>query len=136
MKIDSKLLFILCYECGLNKINNCDHDELERSLISVWTKPELKLALDWGYKILDLYEIWHFEKTSKVLKEGLFANFINDMIKGKVEASGWPKEGMTDAEKSDFVSRYEKIEGIKLNPDNIEFNPGKRFIFKICVNSS
>ena len=70
MKIDSKLLFILCYECGLNKINNCDHDELERPLISVWTISELELALDWSYKKLGLYEIWHFgEKNQKLLKK-------------------------------------------------------------------
>ena len=131
MKIENKLIFTLCNECAFEKIHNCDHDEQQRSLIHVWVIPEVKLALENGYKILEIYTIWHFDRTSNTL----FTKFINDCIKGKIEASGWPSHIRTDWEKDKYVKDFEKKEGIFLDKENMLFNPGARFIDKINVNS-
>jgi hypothetical protein len=105
--------------------------------MGVWTTPELKKALEFGYKIIKIFEIWHFEEMYEVNENsnGLFGDFINTCIKGKIEASGWPRENMTEHEKDEYIKNYELNEGIKLNKDNIELNPGKRHTFKLVANS-
>lgn len=130
IKLDEKLLFPLCYECAKEKQFNCDHDERERSLISTWIIPEVKLALREGYKILEIFEIWHFEKTS----DKLFYDIINDGIKDKIEASGWPKTIKNEKDREVYLKKFELIEGIKLDPNNIQDNPGRRFQGKAQVN--
>ena len=67
--------------------------------------------------------------------EGIFTKFINDFIKVKIQASGWPKENMTEAEKNEYIYEYRQNEGIDLNIDQIQNNPGLRSIGKLIVNS-
>ena len=136
-KIDNKLIFTLCYTCAIEKSYNCSHKDEERSLTGVWVSTELKLAIKYGYKIIRIYEIWHFENTIQLSEnsKGLFSDFINDCIKGKIEASGWPRMNMSEAEKNKYLIEYSEKEKINLERNNIEINPGKRNTFKLVVNS-
>lgn len=136
-KISNKLVFTLCYTCAFHKLYKCDHTENERSLTGVWVTEELKKALKFGYKIIRIFEVWHFENTSKLTENthGLFDEFINDCIKGKIESSDWPKNDMTESEKQEYIDGYLKKENIVLDKNSIENNPGKRNTFKLIVNS-
>ena len=82
-----------------------------------------------------LYEVYHFEKRAKyergVEGSGLFAEYVNLFLKGKQEASGWPSDDMTDEEKRLYVEDYARVEGVKLDPENISYNSGKRATNKL-----
>ena len=69
-----KLIFTLCKTCTeARNQNNCSHDNNERSFIRTWTTDEVNKAISKGYKILKVYEVWHFDKTS----DDLFKDYIN-----------------------------------------------------------
>ena len=71
-----KLTFPLCRECVENQITTCTHfGERCRNLIGTWTTVELQLALNEGYKIINVYEIAHFKNSDE---------FIRCMLKGKI----------------------------------------------------
>ena len=74
---------------------------------------------------------WHFEETC----EGLFADYVNTWLKIKQEASGWPKENMTEEEKQCYIEQYFLHEGIQLEYHKIEYNPGLRTLAKLMLNS-
>ena len=63
-----------------------------------------------------------------ILTSTSFLNF-------KQEASCFPEECQTDQEKMEYIADYAKHEGIHLDYDNIEKNPGLRSLAKICLNS-
>jgi len=44
----------------------------------------LQKAVELGYEIQHLYEVWHFDQTC----EGLFQDYVNTWLKIKQEASG------------------------------------------------
>ena len=48
--------------------------------------PKLNKAVEKGYRILNIYEVWYFPATQK----GLFTNYVNMWLKIK-EVSGWPE---------------------------------------------
>ena len=137
MRLNSKLYFTLCYTCALNSEDKCTHNDQDRALTGVWTTPELNTAIQFGYVIIRIYEIWHFENTIQYSKNttGLFSEFINTCIKGKIEASGWPSNCFSEDDKENYVRKYAEREGINLDKSKIENNPGKRNTFKLAVNS-
>ena len=56
-------------------------------------------------------------------------------MKAKQEASGWPSDVETDEQKAKYVSEYEMHEGIQLEQDKIEINPGRKAVAKVMLNS-
>ena len=52
------------------KKDNCSHDNNERSFIGTWATDEVNKAIYKGYKILKVYKVWHFDKTSDDLFKG------------------------------------------------------------------
>lgn len=91
--IGGKLIFTLCRSCAEHKnVNSCSHNEEERALLGVWVTEELKKANTIGYKILNLYEVWHYKTTSTYNKatdeKGLFGSYMDTFMKRKIEASG------------------------------------------------
>lgn len=53
----------------------------------------------------------------------------------KVEASGFPPGVESDEQKAEFVKKYKDELGIEINLENVKYNPGLRYIAKICLNS-
>ena len=49
-------------------------------------------------------------------------------LKLKQEASGYPKHCVTDEQKQQYIDEYYEHEGIRLDPNKIEYNPGLRLI--------
>ena len=136
---DDKLLFPLCARCVeeemakplLDRSYHCPHPDEERALTSTWCSPELEKAVDLGYQVLYIYEVWHFEETC----EGLFRDYVNTWLKIKQEASGWPEGVNTEEEKQSYINEYFKQENIRLEYDKIEYNPGLRTLAKMMLNS-
>ena len=87
-------------------------------------------AIEYGYQIREIYEIYHFSR-----QENFFSEYVNCFSKIKQEASGFPSDCYTVGELDDKVNKYihdyYHNEGIKLDKENIEYNPGLRTIAKI-----
>jgi hypothetical protein len=125
-----KLLFTLCYKCPKSKFQKCFHNENERSIIGTWTTLELNKAIEKGYKVEKVYEVWHFEEKSNEL----FKGYVQDFIKIKLENS-IDRNKLSDEEIDKFIEETNFQLGIKLNKSKIGLNEGKRAVAKICLNS-
>jgi len=133
-KINDKLMFTLCYACAVSNSSRCRHTNRERSLTGVWCTPEVDLAVDHGYTILDVYEVHHFENRTEE-GNGVMKAYVKEFLRGKQEASGWPEENMSEEEKQNYIRDYQQHEGIQLNRENIAKNPGRRQCCKLMVTS-
>lgn len=127
VKLD-KLVFPLCAACAVEKCRQCRHDVNERALTGTWTTIEMRRALGKGYKIMNIYSVWHFPKTST----DLFRGYVKDFLKIKLETSDWRKDFVT---LDDYVNAVRLRNDIELDPEQIATNPGKRAVAKICLNS-
>jgi len=129
-KINKKLVFTLCRTCAENEQDKCDHSVDERSLTGTWVLLEVQKAVQLGYKVIDIYEIWHWDETEQydVDKKsgGIFTEYINLFLKGKQESSGFPSGIQSENEKIKYVQDYLNREGINLDINSIENNPAKR----------
>ena len=124
-----KLMFTLCRKCAeLEQQTPCQHKESGRVLKGVWVTEELKKAVNLGYKIIKIEEVWHFETSTqydpKTKKGGLFAKYIETFLKVKQESSGWPEGVITDEQKNAYIEEYFQAEGIRLDKHKIHHNPG------------
>ena len=125
-------MFPLCKTCTdtLNQ-NPCTHSEQERAILGTWCHVELMKAIEKGYKILKIHEVWHFP----VHTDELFKEYVNTFLKIKQEASGYPKDCVTDEQKQRYIDEYYEHEGIRLDPEKIEYNPGLCSLAKLVLNS-
>ena len=125
-------MFPLCKTCAdtLNQ-NPCTHTDEERAILGTWCHVELMKAIEKGYQVLEIHEVWHWEETT----DQLFSPYVNLYLKRKQEASGYPKHCVTDEQKQQYIDEYYEHEGIRLDPNNIEYNPGLRFLAKLMLNS-
>jgi hypothetical protein len=109
----------------------CTHSERERAIQGTWCSIELEKALEKGYTILRIHEVWHFPETS----DKLFKDYVNTFLKIKQESSGYPKNCVTEEQKQQYVDEYLEVEGIQLDREKIEHNPGMRALSKLMLNS-
>lgn len=140
MKINNKLLFGLCYSCmkDLNQ-SECTHSVEQRTLFSTWTTLEIQYAVNRGYKIIQVYQVVHYRNGSEYNKDknehSLFSEFINSLIKVKMECSDWPKWAINSELKSKYIQDVFNREGVLLNQENISDNPALKKISKLISNS-
>ena len=90
-----KLMFALCMECA--KIKNqekCKHNDNERAFVETWTTDEINKAIEKGYDIITIYEVWHFENSGN----DLFKGYIKKFMKLKLEST-----------KYNFIDKKEEI---------------------------
>ena len=128
---DTKLLFSLCSACATTGDKICKHSPYDRALLGSWTTIEVQKAVKLGYEILEIYEIWHFEETT----DTLFKEYVDYFVKRKTEASGFPSGIASQIDKDNYINEFEKSEGIKLDSEKIEKNPGLRQLAKSCANN-
>ncbi len=95
--------------------------------------PEVKEAVERGYRIVCIHEVWNFPERQRRTK--LFKDYVDTWLKLKTEASGYPRWAQTDMEKQVYRERYEAREGIVLSGNNIEKNPGRKATAKLMLNS-
>ena len=100
---------------------------------------ELQKAVQKGYLILEIYEVYHFEHRSVYNKEtkkgGIFTDYVNTFLKLKTESSGWPDWVNTEEDKDKYISSYYEHEGILLDRNKIKHNPALRSVAKLAINS-
>jgi len=135
-----KLLFPLCSRCAQTASSKrCECPDSVRDLIGTWVTVEIDRARRVGYKIIKLYEVYHFKERATFdqinADPTLFSPYVDLFLKGKQEASGWPSKDMTDEEKEEYIRQYEEVEGIRLDAAKISYNPGKRATNKLLLNS-
>tara|TARA_R110001632_G_scaffold135512_1_gene250994 strand:- start:27 stop:3587 length:3561 start_codon:yes stop_codon:yes gene_type:complete len=99
--------------------------------IGVWTTPEIYEALNQGYKINKIYEIRHYNQSSR----NLFKPYVSKFLKLKQESSGKPDWVKNDDDLNKYILDYKNKQGILLNKNNIKQNKGLRAVAKLCLNS-
>ena len=131
-RTEDKLMFRLCKTCAdtLNQ-NPCTHTDEERAILGTWCHVELMKAIEKGYEVLEIHEVWHWQETT----DELFKAYVDMYLKIKQEASGYPKHCVTDEQKQQYIDEYYEHEGIRLDPNKIEYNPGLRMLAKLALNS-
>ena len=124
-----KLTFPLCRTCTETRCTtSCSHSDTERMLDGTWVSVEVKKALEMGYSMVHIFEVWHFKNTSKTL----FKDYIDTFLKQKQEASGYPSWVQSEEDRERYKQQYFDIEGIQL--ENVEKNPTKRSTAKAKLN--
>lgn len=86
----------------------------------------------------EIYELWLFDTLQYdpvTQQEGLFSEYMREFLKLKQEASGWPEYCIDEESKAMYIAEFAEKEGIQLDPLNIEVNPSKRNLAKLCANS-
>jgi hypothetical protein len=99
--------------------DRCPHTDAERSLTGTWVTSELHKALALGYRLDQIYEVWHFPQSS----QDLFTSYIDTFLKIKQEASGFPDQCKTPEQQHQYINDILKREGIMMNPADIKKNP-------------
>jgi hypothetical protein len=90
------LLFCLGRSCAMqqNRTEDCTHETVaERALTGTWVLDEVRLAVQHGYKVVEVHEVYEYQVTEydrQTGDGGLFAQYINTFLKLKAEASGYP----------------------------------------------
>ena len=131
-KVDGRLFFPLCATCAQTKnVGFCTCDDEDRALVGTWCTPEILKAVDKGYRVLRIYEVYHFSQNSN----SLFGDYVDHFLKIKQEASDWPDWCRTDEDRRTYLDDYRAREGVALDPSQIAKNPGKRSLAKIKLNA-
>ena len=141
VKLASKCMFTLCGACTQEQLelpwhqrtNLCKHSDKERTMTGTWCTEELKMAVQKGYQIIKIHEVWHWPEKQR--KTGLFAPYVNKFLKAKQEAGGYPADVTTEQEKTQYIADYENHERIRLEPEKIKVNPGRKAVAKVMLNS-
>lgn len=137
MKANNKLLFALCRTCAIEG-GDCDHNAEQRAMIGTWVIDEVKKAVELGYELLEIYEIWKYDvvQYDRTKNEGgLFTEMMDKYLKIKQEASGFPKSCITEDEKEKYIEDFFNSEGIRLKFSEIIENAGLRALSKLMLNS-
>lgn len=75
--------------------NKCSkHSDEEIAINGTCISLEIFKAVQKGYKILKYYEVWHWDNKEQYDPQtksgGLFTDYINQALKEKLEADGYP----------------------------------------------
>ncbi|XP_018574533.1 uncharacterized protein LOC108913463 [Anoplophora glabripennis] len=109
-KMNNKLMFVLCRTCGEHmNTSECRHNDVERALTGTWVTDEIVKAVEKGYRLLEIHEIWaydvqQYDKAARI--GGLFTGMMNKFISVKQQASGWPVHYTTDEEKERYIEQF------------------------------
>lgn len=145
-RFEGKLLFPLCLNCVKEKCKTCNHDEDERKFEGTWVSLELQKALNFGYKLIKILCVWHWdlkEEYNPISKHGgLFTAYINQFLKIKQEATGYPDRILNETDPlvkqelvDSYINDYYDKEGIKLDKNKISKNSGLKATSKFMLNS-
>ena len=97
-------MFVLCRKCETENQSIRKHSVGDRSLSGTWVSVELQKAVQIGYTLLKVYEVWQYDTVTKYDPStgdgGLFAQYMNTFMKIKMEASGYPSQCDTDIERA------------------------------------
>ena len=131
-RTQGKLMFPLCRYCADTlQQEPCDHFDVDRARHGTWVNLELQKALEIGYQLVKIDEVWHFPDHT----DGLFKDYVDTFLKTKQKANGFPPDCDTDEKKAQYIANYAAKEGIQLDFRQIIKNPGLRALAKLMLNS-
>ncbi|KAK9696078.1 hypothetical protein QE152_g32145 [Popillia japonica] len=110
--------------------NECTHSDEQRALTGTWVLDDVRKFIEKGYSVLEIYEVWKYQVVN-----GLFREYIDEYLKIKQQATGWPLGCDSTEEKQKYIQQYLEKEGVKLNPDKIAKNSGLRQVGKAVITS-
>ena len=59
-------MFVLCRKCAETENQSlCNHSVDDRSLSGTWVSVELQKAVQIGYTLLKVYEVWQYDTVTK-----------------------------------------------------------------------
>jgi len=137
-KSEKKLQFPLCAACGDSRQQTeCTHSDAERSWWGTYCTPEIDKALQLGYKVLEISEVYHYTQwmDGSNAEDSLFAPYVDTFLKLKAESSGWPPNVITNEQKADYIAQFYAKECVQLDADNVKHNAGMRQVSKLALNS-
>ena len=102
-------------------------------LRGMWCIPEIQKAIEVGYQLVKIHEVWHFPEEQQ--RSGLFQGYVDTWLKIKQESGEWPRWCTDDDTKQQYLTRYKEHEGIELNREAIQKNPGRKATTKLMLNS-
>jgi hypothetical protein len=119
--------------------DECSHESVaERALTGIWVIDKVRLALQKGYTVVEIFELYEYEVTRydpQTGECGLFVAYIDKFLKLKSEASGYPDWVRTPEVEDRFIDNFFASEGIRLDKEAIRPNAAKRGLAKLCLNS-
>jgi len=137
---NNKLIFCLCRTYVLISFSEeyMHTEDEERSLTSTCVMDEVRLAVEKGYRFLEIYEIYEYQVTQyhhETGECGLFVDYINTFLKLKKEAIGNPDCVHSPEDEERYLESFRASEGIWLEKEAIRYNAAKRCLAKHCLNS-
>ena len=141
VRCNGKLKFPLCLTCAENGDvdSDCNCTDSQRMFEGTYCSPEVEVALNMGYKVIQYHEVLHWDETTiydaNYQLGGLFTDYINTFLKIKQEASGFPSHVVTEEDKDQYIQDYYNHEGVLLDKCSIVKNAGLRSISKLALNS-
>ena len=82
------------------------------------------------YRIVRIHKVWKFQCA----EHSLFASYVDTWLQLKTKANGWPDSCTKPAQREAYIDDYERTEGIRLDPAEIEKNPCLRSLAKLMLN--
>ena len=116
----------------LSRNHYCPHSDADRTLRGTWCTPELVKAVEKGYTLVKIHEVWHFPPEQS--RTGLFADYVNTWLKLKQESAAWPSWCQTVEQKREYILRYQEREGIRLDIASIAKTPGRKATAKLMLS--
>ena len=113
-------------------VQTCTHTEDERELRFCWTIVEVKKALELGYQLNRVHEIYAFEK----IRKDLFRDFVHQFYRIKLAASPWPIDIQSPDMQERYINEINQKMGVNMQVQDIQPNPGKRTMAKLLLNAS
>ena len=140
VRCGGKLTFPLCSKCVqeqqakpmLQRTHYCTHTDSERTVRGTWCTTEILKAVQKGYVIKRIHEVWHFPTNQR--RSGLFQGYVDTWLKTKQESSGWPSWCQSLEQKRTYILEYQQREGIRLDISRIAKNPGRKATAKLMLN--
>ena len=101
---EKKVLYTLCRSCALD-LNPypCFHTEKERCWVGTYTNFELAMAVEHGYSILSIYEIWVWDKKSQ--SKNIFVDYLKTFFKLKIASEGFPSNCDTETKRDIYLKQ-------------------------------
>jgi hypothetical protein len=91
-----------------------------------------------GYGLVETFEFWDYNVTrydKATNSGGLFAQYVNMVLKLKQESSGYPSWVRTEEDQDKYIADYRRAEGISLDKAYISKNVGQCTLAKLKLNS-
>jgi len=96
-----------CKECGLT-------ENEDRDLTDTWVMDEVRLAVEIGYRVLEVYEVYECQVTQcnpETGEGGHFVDYINTFVKLNLERAAIPTGSIVPNTRNGMWNRFGRVKG-------------------------